>query len=117
MKKLIEVTLFTGDVQGTVRFYHNLLGLKPVWELKDSAQFDLNGVILLIHVKGDSEKPLLGYPPDRDHFAFGVEDVDKSCAELLLKGIKAEVGPKAFEWGRSAYFKDPGGRLVELHQV
>jgi len=108
--------MFTGDVQGTVRFYHNFLGLKPVWELKDSGQFDLDGVTLLIHAKGASG-PSSGYPPDVDHIAFGVKDVDDACRELRQKGLKMEYGPKDFEWGRSAYFKDPAGRMVELHQI
>lgn len=108
--------MFTKDVKDTVAFYKNFLGMKPVWESDEAAQFELEGVNLLIHVKGDYD-PSSGYPSDQDHIAFSVVDLDEACKELGLKGVKAEHGPKDYEWGRSAYFKDPGGRLVELHQV
>jgi len=116
LRRLVEVTLFTSDVKGTVAFYRDFLGVSPAWESEEFAQFELDGVKLLIHVKGDSG-PSLGYPPDVDHIAFGVKDVDDACRELRQKGLKMEYGPKDFEWGRSAYFKDPAGRMVELHQI
>ncbi len=116
VKRLVEVTLFTSDVKDTVAFYRDFLGVNPAWESDELAQFELEGVKLLIHVKGSSG-PSSGYPPDVDHIAFGVKDVDDACKELRQKGLRPEYGPKDFDWGRSAYFKDPGGRMVELHQI
>ncbi len=116
MKRIIEVALFTPDVMETVEFYKKFLEKTPAWESGDAAQFELGDVKLLIHVKAEG-KPSPGYPPDLDHIAFGVEDVDKACEELRPKGLRVELGPRDYEWGRSAYLKDPGGRLVEIHQV
>ena len=46
-------------------------------------------------------------PPNVDHFAIRVGDVDAEAARL---GTEA----KDYDWGRSAYLTDPDGRLVEL---
>ena len=46
-------------------------------------------------------------PPNVDHFALRVADVDEEAGRL---GTEA----KDYPWGRSAYLEDPDGRLVEL---
>lgn len=43
-------------------------------------------------------------------------DVDQACAALQAQGLTIEVPPRTFYWGRSAYLRDPEGRLIELHQ-
>ena len=68
------------------------------------ATFDLDGVTLLIHEQGDAQD---GMPPNVDHFAIRTTDVDVEAARL---GAEAADYP----WGRSAYLRDPDGRLVEL---
>ena len=56
-------------------------------------------------------------PPNEDHFAFSVSDVDGSCHELRARGFAFLVEPRDYPWGRSAYLRDPDGRLVELSQT
>ena len=58
-----------------------------------------------------------GDPPNEDHFAFGVADVDATAAALVAEGFSFLVEPRDFDWGRSAYLRDPDGRLVELSQM
>jgi catechol 2,3-dioxygenase-like lactoylglutathione lyase family enzyme len=53
-------------------------------------------------------------PRNEDHFALAVEDVDAVCAELVGRGLELELEPRDYPWGRSAYLRDPDGRLVEL---
>jgi catechol 2,3-dioxygenase-like lactoylglutathione lyase family enzyme len=53
-----------------------------------------------------------GYPPDRDHFAVRVDDLEAHCALLRSNGFDVEV--REFPWGRSAYLLDPDGRVVEI---
>lgn len=51
-----------------------------------------------------------------DHVAFLVEDVDAESEALRGRDLTAETRPRDFSWGRSAYFRDPDGRQVELHR-
>jgi catechol 2,3-dioxygenase-like lactoylglutathione lyase family enzyme len=46
-----------------------------------------------------------------------VTDLDGSCAALAASGCTFLVEPRDYPWGRSAYLRDPDGRLVELAQA
>lgn len=54
------------------------------------------------------------------HFAFQVENIDATAAELKAKGISFHVEPKSFPDHapsvRIAFFKDPDGNELELVQ-
>lgn len=99
-----EIALFTEDVDGLVGFYKRVLDREPTATWPGGATFDLDGITLLIHVKGETQE---GMPANADHFAVRVGDVDAEAARL---GTEA----KDYDWGRSAYLTDPDGRLVEL---
>ena len=101
---LSEIALFTDDVDGLVDFYRRVLGREPAASWPGGATFDVDGVTMLIHVKGEAREDM---PPNVDHFALRVADVDADAARL---GAEA----KDYDWGRSAYLHDPDGRLVEL---
>lgn len=101
---IAEIALFTDDVESLVDFYRRVLDREPTASWPGGATFDVDGVTMLIHVKGESAE---GMPPNVDHFALRVGDVDRDAARL---GTEA----KDFDWGRSAYLRDPDGRLVEL---
>jgi catechol 2,3-dioxygenase-like lactoylglutathione lyase family enzyme len=101
---LTEIALFTDDVEALVGFYRRVLDREPTASWPGGATFDLGGITLLIHVRGE---PQAGMPPNTDHFALRVEDVDSEAARL---GAEA----RDYDWGRSAYLTDPDGRLVEL---
>ena len=77
---------------------------EPTASWPGGATFKIDGVTLLVHVRGEPQE---GMPPNSDHFAIRVEDVD---AEAMRLG----TGTKDDDWGRSAYITDPDGRLVEL---
>ena len=101
---LSEIALFTDDVEALVGFYRRVLGREPTASWPSGATFDIDGVTLLVHVRGEAPE---GMPPNKDHFAIRVSDVDAEAARL---GTEA----KDYDWGRSAYLTDPDGRLVEL---
>jgi catechol 2,3-dioxygenase-like lactoylglutathione lyase family enzyme len=101
---LAEIALFTADVDATVAFYARVLSREPASIWSGGATFDLDGVTLLIHALGQQAE---GMPPNVDHVAFRVTDLESDAERL---GTEAAD----FPWGRSAYLRDPDGRLVEL---
>ena len=106
-----EVAVFTEDVRASVSFYRTVLGAAPVSEWPGGAIFDAGGVSVLIHER--AAKMDEG-PPNEDHFAVSVADLDAACSTLQEQGATILLEPREYPWGRSAYARDPDGRLVEL---
>jgi catechol 2,3-dioxygenase-like lactoylglutathione lyase family enzyme len=46
-----------------------------------------------------------------------VDDLAAACAEAMGAGLELLIEPREYAWGRSAYLRDPDGRLVELTQA
>ncbi len=95
-------------------FYGDLLGPSPIAEWPGGAIFAVGGAKILLHERGDA---LDGGPPNEDHFALAVRSLDDTCRELEERGLALLVEARDFPWGRSAYLRDPDGRLVELSQA
>lgn len=111
MSGIAEIALFTDDVEATTAFYRALLGSEPVSQWPGGAVFAADAVKVLVHERSQG---LEGGPPNEDHVAVSVPDVDAACAVLMEQGLALLVEPRDVPWGRSAYLRDPDGRLVEL---
>jgi catechol 2,3-dioxygenase-like lactoylglutathione lyase family enzyme len=108
--RLTELALSTSDVAGVTAFYERVLGLGSTDRSEQHAVFRIGEVVLRIHV---AVEPGPGDPPADDHVAFTVDGLDGHAAALTAAGLAVE-GPRDLPWGRSAYVRDPDGRLVEL---
>lgn len=111
--QLSELAFFTSDLPAMSAFYRGFLGKEPVYQSGDLAIFDHGGVQFLIH------QTYLAGPdslPPENHFAFAVPDVDAACSTLESAGLRCAVPPRDYDWGRSAYLRDPDGHLIELQQ-
>jgi catechol 2,3-dioxygenase-like lactoylglutathione lyase family enzyme len=111
---VVEVALFTDDVDSAKAFYGEVLGVSPAAEWPGGAIFSAGGAKVLVHERGAA---LEGGPPNEDHVALGVPDLDGACRELRAFGLAFLLEPADYPWGRSAYLRDPDGRLVELAQA
>jgi len=110
MARIAEVALFTTDVPRMIEFYERLLGTSPRSRSESHAYFDVGDTTIFIHLATD-EAP--SGAPNGDHIAFTVPDQDSLSDELRSQGHDVS-GPKQFYWGRSAYVRDPDGRIIEL---
>lgn len=86
--KLIEIAKFIDKVAEVSSFYRQLLGVEPNTESLDMAIFINNGVKIFIHKMYEAGT---GDLPPEDHFAFAVEDVDKTFADLQARGLNVET--------------------------
>ena len=114
MSRFVEVALFTDGVEATRTFYERLLGAPPEASWPGGAVFAAGDLKLLVHERGVAAQD---GAPNEDHVALGVADLDDACAALRADGLSFLVEPHDFPWGRSAYLRDPDGRLVELAET
>jgi len=112
--KLTEVARFVDDVPRSVEFYRTLLGVEPSYAEANMATFQCDGVTILIHRR---YTPGPGDLPCEDHIAFSVPSVDEAVAILVKRGMTIQFPPKDYDWGRSAYLRDPQSSLVEIAQL
>jgi predicted enzyme related to lactoylglutathione lyase len=112
-RAVVEVALFTGDVEHAKRFYAQLLATAPEVDWPGGAIFAAGESKVLVHERAGA---LDDGPPNEDHVAVAVGDLDAAWEELRRHGATALVEPRDYPWGRSAYLRDPDGRLVELSQ-
>ena len=113
MSELVEVALFSDDVEELKRFYGRLVGGEPEDDWPGGATYVAGPVKLLVHRRA---APSEGGPANEDHFALAVNDLGAACQELHERGVEFVAEPRDYPWGRSAYVRDPDGRIVELSQ-
>jgi lactoylglutathione lyase len=118
--KLLHTRMRVSDMEQTVNFYTNVLGLE-VLERKVSPR---GSQLAFLKVPNSEELiELTSFPPsgpvkvqeDLVHLAFQVENLDDSIASLNAKGVKVTDGPTQTSSGSRFIFIDaPDGYEIEL---
>lgn len=118
LRKLVHFTIPVKDLDRAEAFYTGLLGCRKV---RRNAHMVFLRVGDNHFVLTHSEKPVDPNPPDRHeiHTAFLVSpaDYDSALAELEAQGVRVfleEDRDRGTFQGRSAYFHDPDGNVLEL---
>lgn len=112
--------IMVSDMDRSVRFYRDTLGLKLRFQSPDWTEFDMGSTTLALH---GGAKPAPA--PSREHFAgtasigFNVDNLDKTCEELKAKGARMVMPPteREGEGIRLAVFTDPDGLPVSFSQT
>jgi lactoylglutathione lyase len=122
IKKLLHTRMRVNDLERTVQFYENALGLKVARRHTSPRGAQL---VFLQTPNSDEEIELCQLPnspsvqvqPDLMHLAFEVDDLEKFAAELKAKGYALSDGPTPTGSGSMIAFIDaPEGYEVELIQ-
>ena len=118
--KLLHTRMRVGDMDQTIAFYTEVLGLE-VLERKVSPR---GSHLAFLRVPNSEELiELCSFPPsgpvkvqeDLVHLAFQVESLDKTIAALQQRGIRITDGPTTTSSGSRFIFIDaPDGYEVEL---
>ncbi len=113
VKGIQHVNLNVADVERSRRFYQDVLGFAPSFAKDDTVWLDAGGDLL-----GLSR----GEPPREhpNHWGFRVEsgaEVNAWARHLTEHGAKLDKGPYDRSDGRSVYFSDPDGYLLEIFWV
>ena len=93
MSGIAEIALFTDDVKAAKAFYGDLLSAEPEAEWPGGAIFIAGSAKLLVHERGAVTED---DPPNEDHFAFSVSDLEGSCRDLRARGFAFLVEPRNY---------------------
>jgi len=121
--QLIEVELRVRDVDRSLRFYRDLVGL-PLGQ----PEVHEDGGTRHVHAAWGSWSNGKGYllfniyPAEtgeatRASIGFAVEDLDGVHATLERAGADVLHGPEARPWGRTAVYRDPDGNTISVTQL
>jgi lactoylglutathione lyase len=120
VKKLLHTRMRVSDMDQTINFYTNVLGLE-VLERKVSPR---GSHLAFLKVPNSEELiELCSFPSsgpvtvqeDLVHLAFQVESLDETIASLNAEGVKVTDGPTQTSSGSRLIFIDaPDGYEVEL---
>jgi len=126
IKGVVETALYVDDLARAVAFYRDVLGLRPL--RGDNTRFQAfdSGAhrVLLLFRRGGTVTPTAvpgGVIPAHDgtgqnHVGFAIPAAAYESWRSWLQGQRIAIESEA-QWergGRSLYFRDPDGHLVEL---
>jgi lactoylglutathione lyase len=122
VKKLLHTRYRVTDLEKTVAFYKEVLGLK---EIRRHTSGRGSQLVFLKAPESEEEIELCKFDqsgpvvvgPDLTHLAFEVDDLDKFAREAAAKGYQLSDGPHRTERGDAIAFVDaPEGYEIELIQ-
>jgi catechol 2,3-dioxygenase-like lactoylglutathione lyase family enzyme len=122
---MLETALYVDDLRRAQRFYEDILELRPVFSDGRLTAYDVGGrSILLVFARGASMETVAlegGVIPGHDgagplHCAFAIsaDELPAWKERLTVRGVQIEG---CMDWprgGKSIYFRDPDGHLLEL---
>lgn len=122
IKRLLHTRYRVNDLEKTISFYRDVLGLEEVSRHKSPRGSEL---VFLKAPQSEETIEICCYPasgpvqvqPDLTHLAFEVDDLEAFAQELEKKGLKFSDGPTKSSSGNIFAFVDaPEGYEVELIQ-
>jgi lactoylglutathione lyase len=120
IKRLLHTRYRVNDLEKTVKFYTDVLGLKEVARHKSPR----GSTVVFINVPNSEEQiEICHYPgsgdvkvqPDLTHLAFEVDDIVAFAKETEKKGYPLSDGPTVTgSGGKIAFIDAPEGYEIEL---
>jgi catechol-2,3-dioxygenase len=122
---VLETALYVDDLDRAVRFYADVMDLKPLYEDSRLTAFSVGekNVLLLfprggsletVHMPGGTIPPHDGAGPVHVAFAIAKDQLADWEAHLRKHDVAIEGRTVWKRGGESIYFRDPDGHLLEL---
>ena len=108
-----KVTLMVKDVEQSLKFYRDSLGLRQTVRYGNEwVELEAPGTVIALHPKRKSKSS----PPSKTmSIGFQVKDLDGAVAKLKKRGVTFEIQEEGFL--RRADFADPDGHRLYLMEV
>jgi lactoylglutathione lyase len=119
VKKLLHTRYRVSDLEKTISFYKDVLGLEEVRRQTSGRGSQL---VFLKAPGSDEEIEICKFDeagpvvvgPDLTHLAFEVDDLDEFAKAAAVKGYPLSDGPHSTGSGRIAFIDAPEGYEIEL---
>jgi lactoylglutathione lyase len=112
--KLGLVMIVVRDMERSVAFYRDVLGLKLLIHQDNWSQFDAGNILIGLHPNGEEVKVS---PTTGMSIGIYVDDVDKAVAEIRRRLARIAVGPRPEPFGRWALLFDPDGYSIQIIEM
>ncbi|MER3407879.1 MAG: glyoxalase/bleomycin resistance/dioxygenase family protein [Nitrososphaera sp.] len=113
-RKVGAVILLVSNMQASIKFYKDTLGLPLKTRSKDWTEFFKDGTVIALHpakkrsMVGSGAGMLVG---------FMVSDMDATVKELKAKKVKFFKNPKEEPFGKHAIIEDPDGHPISIAEI
>ena len=120
LDRLDHLVLTVADIDATVRFYADVLGMEKVVFGEGRVALAFGRQKINLHQKGAEFEPKAHVPtPGSADFCFiATTPLEQVIAELCVQNIAIEIGPveRTGATGRmiSVYLRDPDDNLIEI---
>jgi catechol 2,3-dioxygenase-like lactoylglutathione lyase family enzyme len=122
---ILETALYSDDMERARAFYEGVLELKPIFSDSRLCAYGVAGRDVLLIFKRGAAKETVTMPggsiPGHDGagplhiaFAIGKDELEQWEKHLASRGVAIEGATSWSRGGRSIYFRDPDGHLLEL---
>jgi predicted enzyme related to lactoylglutathione lyase len=112
--ELSTITLIVKDMERSVAFYRDVVGLKVQLNTPYWSSMDAGNIIVGLHPESQHSKVA---PGGSCNFGFEVSDIQKTATELKAKGVQFLMDPKREDFGWLGVFADPDGYSIVLAQT
>ena len=119
VKKLLHTRYRVSDLEKTISFYKDVLGLDEIRRQTSGRGSQLvflkapDSDVEIEICKFDQSGPVV-VGPDLTHLAFEVDDLDEFAKKAAAKGHPLSDGPHSTGIGRIAFIDAPEGYEIEL---
>lgn len=137
IKRVNHTGISVSDMERSLAFYHELLGMEVIFDSDVPANEPLSNVVGMKNATGrvawlragdtmielwqwdePSGRPL---PPDYvpadkgvTHYAFEVDDVDALYKKVVAAGFHANIEPQDLGLHKTTYIKGPDNEIIEI---
>lgn len=112
--KLALFMVVVKDMERSVAFYRDVLGLKLLFQTPGWSSLDAGNVQVGLHSESEHLKV---HPTESAQLGFYVDDIHQAVARLKSSGVHVLMPPKQEEFGWLSVFTDPDGYHIQLCQA